>query len=130
MGLRPRRWNALSADGWTPLVNWATFEVCGSNRPADAQHPGGVTGACRTGAGAALNDINGTERDRAGNYLDGPAYCHSIVVGGLEVPAAKRPATRSPVDPTLNLANGPGQGPGRSAVVTSNCPVQMSAPFL
>jgi streptogramin lyase len=137
-------WNSLSAYGWTPLVNWANFEICSSNRPYGVLHPDGVTptrllpgntGACYTGAGAALNDINGTERDRAGNYLSGPTYCHYIVVGGLEVPAAKRPATRypktktpdgkthydftrreinpatpivwRPVDPNLNLANGP-----------------------
>jgi streptogramin lyase len=145
-----QKWNALSAYGWTPLVNWANFEVCASNRPSDALHPSSVlhpdgvaptrllpdgTGACYTGAGAALNDINGTERDRSGKYLDGPAYCHYIIVGGLEVPGAKRPATRYPktktadgkthydltrreinpatpivwraVDPNLNLANGP-----------------------
>jgi streptogramin lyase len=137
-------WNSLSAYGWAPLVNYANFEVCSTNRPNGVLHPDGVAptrllpagaGACYTGNGAALNDLNGTERDKAGNYLSGSMYCHYIIVGGLEVPGAKRPATRypktkssdgkthydltrreinpatpivwRPVDPNLDLANGP-----------------------
>jgi hypothetical protein len=74
-----------------------------------------------TGNGAALNDINGAERDWTTSYFGGETYCHMIVSGGLEVPGAKRPATKSlptpgivngntyiewrPVNPNLNIAN-------------------------
>ena len=50
---------------------------------------------CYTGYGAALNDINGHERDAETAYLTGPNSCHRIFSGGYEVPGAKRPATRS-----------------------------------
>lgn len=50
------------------------------------------------GAGAALNDLNGTEKNQYGEYMytsasTGSHYCHMIVHNGAEVPGAKRPAT-------------------------------------
>jgi hypothetical protein len=47
--------------------------------------------------GAALNDAGGIERDASGFYfLDSASWsCHYIEVGGAQVPAAKRPSTRS-----------------------------------
>mgnify|MGYP000160612106 CR=1 FL=1 len=72
--------------------------------------------------GAALNDLNGAERDSITLYFGGERYCHFIVSGGLEVPGAKRPATRTlplpgsvnvsttilwrPVNPNVTIANG------------------------
>lgn len=129
-------WNALSAYGWFPLINWANREVCSNNNPGTRPHPdnaflvrsfpqpGSVEDDtfCYTGRGAALNDINGTERDEQGMYLlFDEAYCHYLWQSGYEVPAAKRPATRSlpapgsivtstfivwrPVNPNINIAN-------------------------
>jgi len=84
-----------------PLQNFATREVCSS----DAVHPdgaaqtrtyqtsSGATVYCYTGRGAALNDPNVTERDQNGVYLSGFQYSHMIWTNGVEVPAAKRPAT-------------------------------------
>ena len=48
---------------------------------------------CYIGQGAALNDFNGTERDRNNVYLTGFVYTHVAWSGGYEVYAAKRPAT-------------------------------------
>ena len=115
------------------LINYTTREVCSSNDPAVRPHPDlaefvrtivgrdGNTAYCYTGPGAALNDINGVERDAFGYYLHEQRYCHMIVSGGYEAPGAKRPATRSlpapgsvntstpivwrPVNPNLNIAN-------------------------
>lgn len=125
--------------GWTPLFNYAWFEVCTSSNP----HPDSIptltriinscrgTVYCYKETGAALNDLNGTERDAVGNYLtelnqapDDPTpfhFCHVLQNGGYEVPAAKRPATRSlpapgsvnvntpivwrPVNPNVRIAN-------------------------
>jgi hypothetical protein len=48
---------------------------------------------CTKGEGAALNDINGTERDAYSVYRTGWTACHHGWYNGFEVPAAKRPAT-------------------------------------
>jgi hypothetical protein len=126
-------WNSYAFYGWTPLVNYTTREVCSSNNPAANRHPDdaefvrtivgrdGNTAYCYTGPGAALNDINGMERDGSGFYIPGEQYCHMIMASGYEVPGAKRPATRSlpapgsvntstpivwrPVNPNVNIAN-------------------------
>ena len=117
-------WNALSAYGWTPLVNFATTKVGTSSSPhPDAAVFEGQVGTVYYygGAGAALNDLNGAERDGSSNYIGGEAYCHMIVNGGLEVPGAKRPDTKTlpapgvvntktaitwkPVNPNVTIAN-------------------------
>lgn len=126
-------YNAYSVYGFPQLVNYADGEVCSANDPAGRRHPDDaffvrtVTGSdgnvayCYSGYGAALNDVNGMERDETTTYLTGEAYCHLIVSGGYEVPGAKRPATRSlpapgsvvtnsfivwrPVNPNVNIAN-------------------------
>jgi hypothetical protein len=110
------------------LVNFATLEVPMANDPNSSPHPDGAyyvgwNGSAHvyTGYGAALNDINATERDEYTNYIIGEAYCHYVVSGGYEVPGAKRPATRSlpapgsiivtsyiqwrPVNPYIPIAN-------------------------
>jgi hypothetical protein len=85
-----------------PLVNHATREVCTTTSP----HPdgaqshrsyssGGKTIFCYTGHGAALNDPNGRERDPSGVYYPESERCHATWSSGVEVPAAKRPATIS-----------------------------------
>jgi hypothetical protein len=128
--------NAWSAYGWFPLINWADSEVCSNNNPITNPHPddallvrsfpqpGSIEDDtfCYAWTGAALNDINGTERDPYGEYYLGEPYCHYVWQSGYEVPAAKRPATRSfpapgsvntttsilwrPVNPNINIANG------------------------
>ena len=128
-------WNNLIGPGgyWDPffnrLLNYTTREVCSANtfHPDEAEFvrtivgPDGNTAYCYTGYGAALNDINGTERDASGYYMNGERYCHVIMSNGYEVPGAKRPATRSlpapgsvitssfivwrPVNPNINIAN-------------------------
>lgn len=121
-------WNALSAYGWAPLVNFATAKVGTSNDPTTRPHPDAATYEGYSapahyygGTGAALNDINGAERDASTNYIGGEAYCHMIISGGLEVPGAKRPDTKSfpapgivnvksyiawkPVNPNVMIAN-------------------------
>jgi hypothetical protein len=123
-------WNALFAYGYYPLGNHATLPVCSSNDPDTNPHPDnayefeamGDGVFCYTGYSAGLNDINGTERGLDGLYRTGEEHCHYIVMpGGFEVPAAKRPATRSypfpgsvnpktpivwrPVNPNLRIAN-------------------------
>jgi hypothetical protein len=76
---------------------------------------------CYSGAGAGMNDTNGTERTYYGDYFNGSEFCHYIVTSHLEVPAAKRPATKSypapgrinpkspilwrPVNPNVRIAN-------------------------
>ncbi len=115
--------SAANASGQR-LLNYATREVCSSSFP----HPDGATPVrrpspgiyCYTGAGAALNDPSGGERNQSGVYLTGAARCHVIWSGGYEIFAAKRPAVRTypapgAVDPktpivwrpvtTINLAN-------------------------
>jgi hypothetical protein len=48
------------------------------------------------GEGAALNDPGGHERDEDGVYFNSEVRCHLVTVaGGVQVPAAKRPNTRS-----------------------------------
>jgi hypothetical protein len=96
-------YNAIGPNGWKPLYNWTDGEVCMRNHPDTRPHPDFPEltrllpdgGACYTGLGAALNDPNGTERDASGGYYAGEEYCHMVVSGGYEVPAAKRPGTRS-----------------------------------
>lgn len=95
--------NAYSAYGYLPLINHTTTIVPTANDPAIRPLPEiyatylGFDGNSHnyTGLGAALNDINGTERDQYTNYYPYDIYCHMIVSGGLEVPGAKRPATKS-----------------------------------
>lgn len=95
-------WNALSAYGFTPLLNVADTEVTTYNDPATTRHPDEALylgykypSWLYTSAGAALNDLNGMERDETTNYRPGEGYCHMIINGGYEVPGAKRPATKS-----------------------------------
>jgi hypothetical protein len=80
------------------LDNYATRLVGTSSYP----HPDGVIPVSAgggiyyyTGRGAALNDINGTERDQSNIYLSGNSHCHVALSGGYEVFAAKRPSVRS-----------------------------------
>lgn len=124
-----QEYNALSAEwGWTPIWNFATGNVPMKNNPSSHPHPDGAyykgydgTANIFTYYSAALNDINGAERDWLGGYYVGDGWCHYIVQGGYEVPAAKRPATKSlpapgvintgsfvtwrPVNPNLDIAN-------------------------
>jgi hypothetical protein len=76
-----------------------------------------------TGRGAALNDTSGQERDSSGFYYSRTTSsgCHYIPWQGVQVPAAKRPSTRSfpapgvvdiysrirwlPVNPYVDIAN-------------------------
>jgi hypothetical protein len=48
-----------------------------------------------TGRGAALNDTSGQERDDSGYYYRSTSGCHYIPWQGVQVPAAKRPSTKS-----------------------------------
>lgn len=80
----------------SPLINFGQVSVCTSSNP----HPDGAalvegTTWCYEGPGTALNDINGTERDELETYYLDTERCHYARSGGFEVPAAKRPATRS-----------------------------------
>jgi hypothetical protein len=125
-------WNTVSRVGFSTLVNFADLEVCTSTQvhPDGAvlvrSYPQSGSGPddtfCYTGRGAALNDVNGIERDENGQYYSGEQYCHYLQNAGYEAPAAKRPATRSlpapgsintrspiawrPVNPNFSLANG------------------------
>jgi hypothetical protein len=57
-----------------------------------------------TGRGAALNDTGGMERDQFGVYYGFDWACHMVDAGGVTVPGAKRPATRSyPAPGTVNV---------------------------
>lgn len=82
-----------------PLQNVATRTVCTYSTP----HPDGAlyTGPgyyagthCYTDLGAAVNDNNG-ERDSAGFYYGADWSYHLVMSNGVQVPAAKRPSTRS-----------------------------------
>lgn len=79
------------------LDNYATREVCTTSYP----HPDGAelvnktSPYCYFGRGAGVNDINGTERDDYGVYYPDENHCHVGWVSGVEVPVAKRPATKS-----------------------------------
>jgi len=78
------------------LVNFATKEVGTTSNPHPDGTPLGWTNGVNfyyKGQGAALNDINGSERDEYGNYLPGAERCHVVWSNGYEVPAAKRPST-------------------------------------
>jgi hypothetical protein len=88
-----------NASGY-PIRNYANLYVGTSSDP----HPDGAQQvsldrangvAWYTGEGAALNDVGGIERDAAGVYLGTPDSLHLVVSGGIQVPAAKRPATKS-----------------------------------
>lgn len=123
-------YNALSYYGWRQIYNVATAKVPMANNPEGHAHPDlcssyekdSVSAAFYyTETSAALNDMNGTERDASGGYYAGEDYCHMIVSGGYEVPGSKRPATRStpypgsitktsyllwrPVNTSLSIAN-------------------------
>jgi hypothetical protein len=90
--------SATNASG-RRLENYATREVCTSSYP----HPDGAALTrspalgvyCYRGRGAALNDVNGTERNELGVYYPGGWAQHVAWSGGYEVYAAKRPATQS-----------------------------------
>jgi hypothetical protein len=84
------------------LVNYATREVPTSSYPhPDDAHlmreywDGTHWIYYYSGEGAALNDVNGTERDAAGVYLPGSAHCHVVWSNGYEVSGAKRPNTKA-----------------------------------
>src|SRR4030095_1410034 len=75
-----------------PLINYSTTEVCTSSTPHPDRVPeeDRIDGAyCYTGYGAALNDINGTERDQQGMYFGGQEYCHTVIASGYEATGAK-----------------------------------------
>jgi Tol biopolymer transport system component len=79
--------------------------------------------ACYTGIGAALNDPSGEERDPWGYYYGADWSLHFVELNGVQVPAAKRPSTKSypppgvvnikspirwlPMNPYVTIANGP-----------------------
>jgi Tol biopolymer transport system component len=91
------------------LQNHATRHVGTSS----LVHPDGVAPvsvdpvrgvAWYTGRGAALNDTGGMERDEFGVYYDFDWACHLVEAGGVAVPAAKRPSTRSfPAPGSVNV---------------------------
>jgi hypothetical protein len=89
------------------LLNYATTEVCTTSNP----HPdnaafSSMLGAsyCYKGEGAALNDLNGTERDSSGLYITGSDACHVAWQSGIETVASKRPATKSyPYPGSINI---------------------------
>jgi hypothetical protein len=109
-----------------PLVNFATRQVCANTPPP---HPDGAALSsqpsasvwCYTGAGAGMNDPNGTERYSpalGGTYIDDPQHRHYVTYLGATVPAAKRPPTKPdgtiltsykiawrPVAPNAKIAN-------------------------
>ena len=80
------------------LVNYATLVIPTANNPATRPLPDnlatylGFDGVnyLYTGWGAALNDVNGAERDPYTEYYNSDIYCHFIVSGGLEVTTATR----------------------------------------
>jgi hypothetical protein len=94
--------SALNASG-LPLRNFATLTVCCSSNP----HPDGAELVavpspgvfCYKGRGAGLNNRHGWERAENGMYLFPP---HAVWNSGFEVPAAKRPNTRS-YPPSVNI---------------------------
>lgn len=105
-----QEWNALSAVyGYWRLANYTEMEVCSANDPDKHLHPdfgvfvrsyaspgsATVDTFCYSFYHAALNDLNGTERDDTLTYYTDEEHCHMGVSSGVEVPAAKRPATFS-----------------------------------
>lgn len=125
-------YNALSAEYpfFSPIYNYADKNVGMLNSPDFGMipHPEAATPVKTVGSinyyqgwSAALNDINGTERDDTLSYLSGERFCHYINNGGFEVPGAKRPGTISnpapgapnektyivwrPVNVNVNVAN-------------------------
>jgi hypothetical protein len=42
------------------------------------------------------------ERNSTGEYISGDHYCHTLLLGDTEVPAAKRPATVTYPEPAIN----------------------------
>jgi len=144
-------YNAYSAYGYLPLVNHANLIVPTANNPEQNALPEiyatylGFDGNSHsyTGVGAALNDLNGTERDSYRNYYPYDIYCHMIISGGVEVPGAKRPATRSlpvpgvvdgktlnvwrPVNLNLDIANDweSGAAPFEPALVPVEEPIEV-----
>lgn len=142
--------NAYSTYGYLPLVNYATLIIPTANDPATHALPDnlatylGFDGVNHlyTGWGAALNDINGAERDPYTEYYGSDIYCHFIVSNGLEVPGAKRPATRSlpapgvvmsgtlnvwrPVNPNVDIAND--WEPGSRRIADPDAPAAPETP--
>jgi hypothetical protein len=81
------------------LRHHCRLQVCTTSHPHpdEADLVGSAAGPifCYAGRGAALNDINGHEADERGIYLPGAQFVHVVWSSGFEIPAAKRPATRS-----------------------------------
>jgi hypothetical protein len=71
-----------------------------------------------TGEGAALNDPAGIERDSDNVYLGTTPMCHMVAPGGVQVPAAKRPATRSLPRPAAVVITSPIQWSAFNPYVT------------
>jgi hypothetical protein len=95
-----------------PLRNWVTGFVGTST----LNHPDGARRvafdpdrrlAWYTEEGAALNDMSGTERDPFNVYYYSSNACHLVMSNGVQVPAAKRPSTRSYPRPGVVLINTP-----------------------
>ena len=88
--------SASNASG-RPLQHFCSLPVFTSSHP----HPDGAQligsdagpSYCYSGRGAAFNDINGTEADESGTYLQGWQFVHLVYTGQYETIAAKRPAT-------------------------------------
>lgn len=92
------------------LVNHATQPVCSTSIPPPDQTVEGPMlveclgedpqACCYIGKGAGLNAANGTERDANNFYLQQfSSHCHVAVSSGVELYAAKRPATRLVLQP-------------------------------
>jgi hypothetical protein len=96
-----------------PLRNWVTRAVGtstlihpDSGAELVAVDPDRLV-AWWTGEGAALNDAGGVERDGTSVYYGDSGRCHLIVSNSVEVPAAKRPSTRSYPKPGVVNINTP-----------------------
>ncbi len=94
------------------MDSYATLEVCSSTSQSVDHISSVFTRSpspgvyCFKGEGAGLNDPNGTERDATNTYLPGSHRCHVVWSNGVEVLAAKRPATTgypARVDPKTPL---------------------------
>ena len=89
--------SAKNASG-LPMINYATKTVCSNTHDSldqlTAQYMGSPEPGvwCYKGAGAGMNDRNGTERYSNNTYMTGSQRCHVAWSGGYEVYAAKRPS--------------------------------------
>ena len=95
-----------------PIVNWTDRYVGTTSIP----HPDGAylvsvdpdrLIAWYTENGAALNDTAGIERGPKGEELGGLGRCHYVEIGGVQVPGAKRPSTKSYPPPGRVNVNSP-----------------------